>query len=111
MFRWPWRGKPGKSAHLRDEELLLFVDGELGGRSSVRVRDHLKSCWACRARRQQMESAITEFVAADRSRADTAPPPKLWRGIHHRPAARGWALTGENMQTAIPEGPVFPLGS
>jgi hypothetical protein len=102
MFRWLWRGKPGESAHLRDEELLLFVDGELGGRSSVRVRDHLESCWACRARRQQMESAITEFVAADRSRADTAPPPKLWREFDARLEESLARHTEESVNAPLP---------
>jgi hypothetical protein len=50
--------------HLSDEELLLAADGELPARASARVHLHLAACWTCRARKQEMESAVGEFVRA-----------------------------------------------
>lgn len=83
MAKWPWRRQAG-SSHVRDEDLLLFVDGELSGAHRDRIRSHLESCWTCRARRQHMELAISEYVAADRALVDTTPPPKLWREFDAR---------------------------
>ena len=48
--------------HLSDEELLLAADGELSARSTGRVQSHLAACWNCRARQQEIERAIGEFV-------------------------------------------------
>ena len=48
--------------HLWDEDLLLDADGELSERRSAEVREHLKSCWACRARMAKLEGTIGEVV-------------------------------------------------
>ena len=40
----------------------MAVDGELSARDSRRVESHLEACWSCRVRRQELESAIGEFV-------------------------------------------------
>jgi putative zinc finger protein len=50
------------NSHLSDEQLLLDVDGEISARDAKRVRAHLDACWSCRARRQELESAIAGFV-------------------------------------------------
>jgi hypothetical protein len=49
-------------SHLSDEELLLELDGEASPSVSKRVQAHLAACWECRARRHNLESAITEFT-------------------------------------------------
>jgi hypothetical protein len=50
------------NSHLSDEQLLLELDGELTGRAADKVREHLSACWSCRARRQELEKAIANFV-------------------------------------------------
>lgn len=53
--------------HLSDEELLMGVDGELPAREAARAESHLATCWACRARKQDIEAAIAEFIRFQRS--------------------------------------------
>jgi hypothetical protein len=48
--------------HLCDQELLLAADGELSPRAAGRVHAHLAACWSCRTRKQDLETAIGEFV-------------------------------------------------
>jgi len=49
-------------AHLSDEELLFWVDGELPRRRAVKARVHLSACWACRSRMAQLEKTIHDFM-------------------------------------------------
>lgn len=44
----------------------MAVDGELPTREAERAESHLAACWACRARKQEMEAAIGEFVRFQR---------------------------------------------
>jgi hypothetical protein len=53
--------------HLSDHELLMAVDGELPAREAARVQSHLVACWACRARKQELEAAIADFISFQRS--------------------------------------------
>jgi Putative zinc-finger len=52
------------SSHCSDEQLLLYVDGELPLLHSIRVRAHLAACSECRARRVRVESVIGGFAEA-----------------------------------------------
>lgn len=51
-----------KYAHLSDEELPMFADGELSRRRVSQVNAHLAACWDCRIRIRQLEEAISDFV-------------------------------------------------
>jgi hypothetical protein len=51
-----------EDVHLSDQELLSAADGELSGRAAARVQSHLEACWTCRARQQEIDGAIGEFV-------------------------------------------------
>lgn len=51
-----------EQSHLSDQELLQAVDGELSGREVGRVQSHLAACWSCRARKQEIEGTIGEFI-------------------------------------------------
>jgi hypothetical protein len=53
-------------AHLTDQELLMFADGEASRLSARQGRAHLEACWACRARLAEMEETIAEFVSLHR---------------------------------------------
>jgi len=79
MHSWFHRSGKGESSHVGDEELLLLIDGELSPGRREQVRRHLEACWSCRSRSQKMQSAITEFAAAQRESQAAVRPPKQWR--------------------------------
>lgn len=67
--------------HVPEHELLSLLDGEQTPRQAARIRRHMERCWQCRARSEEMQAAITGFVAA-REDALAAPenqPPGNWR--------------------------------
>lgn len=64
-----------RDLHLSDQQLLLDVDGELSGHDKKCVEQHLSACWKCRARRQQLEKAISDFVLSQEREFDSALPP------------------------------------
>lgn len=55
-----------KESHLSRQELLQAVDGELSPRQADRAESHLEACWECRVRKQEIETAIGEFVRFQR---------------------------------------------
>jgi len=64
-----------EESHLSDQELLLAADGELSARDAGRVEWHLAACWTCRARKQEIEAAIGEFIRLHRLNFDRQLPP------------------------------------
>jgi hypothetical protein len=64
-----------EESHLSDQELLLALDGELAPRDAGRVQWHLAACWTCRARKQEIEGAISEFIRVQRQTLDMQLPP------------------------------------
>jgi Putative zinc-finger len=64
-----------EESHPSDQELLQAVDGELAPREAERVESHLAACWACRVRKQEIETAIGEFVRFQRQNFDSRIPP------------------------------------
>jgi anti-sigma factor RsiW len=63
-----------EDSHLSDEELVLDVDGELSATGAKQVRIHLDACWKCRARRQELEGAIANFVRIHQQELDSQLP-------------------------------------
>jgi len=61
--------------HLSDQDLLLDVDGELSTHDAKLVRAHLKACWKCRVRRDELESSISDFVRLHQDQFDSNLPP------------------------------------
>jgi hypothetical protein len=61
--------------HLSDSELISAIDGELSKKDEIRAHAHLTACWICRTRRQELESAIANFVRIHRDRFDDRIPP------------------------------------
>jgi hypothetical protein len=61
--------------HVSDRELLMAIDGELSTREAEQVASHLAACWECRARKQEMEGAIGEFIRFQRDSFDDLIPP------------------------------------
>ena len=61
--------------HLNDEDLLLAIDGELPGPRAKQVEEHLAACWDCRARKQDLEKTIGNFVEARHAEFDSQVQP------------------------------------
>lgn len=64
-----------EDSHLSDQQLLLGLEGELSAQDEKAVRAHVEGCWKCRARRHELEQAITDFVHVHRTEADRELPP------------------------------------
>ncbi len=64
-----------KYAHLSDQQLLLDVEGELSTRDERIARQHLAGCWKCRARREELETAIIGFARVYQQEFDEKLPP------------------------------------
>ncbi len=60
--------------HLSDQELLLAADGELPPARAAQATAHLLACWSCRARKQEMEDSIADFVRLHRGSLDPLRP-------------------------------------
>ena len=64
-----------EGSHLTDQILLMELDGELPTSETNSVRAHLDSCWKCRARRQELERSITDFMQVYQQEPDPQLPP------------------------------------
>lgn len=65
----------GQQPHLSDEDVLLFLDGELALAARASVQKHLEDCWECRARSTELQNTITNFIRLRRDRFAGAFPP------------------------------------
>ena len=69
------------SRHCADEQLLAWLDGELGWIAQGRVKRHLARCWSCRTRLAGMEEEVYDLIR----RADRSPmPPEQIRAARNR---------------------------
>jgi putative zinc finger protein len=50
------------NSHLSDQQVLRKLDGELSASEARQAEAHLAACWTCRARLQELESAVEEFA-------------------------------------------------
>ena len=64
-----------EDAHLSDQQLLLDIEKELSAHDLKLVRVHLDTCWKCRTRRQELETAIADFVRSHQQEFDSRLPP------------------------------------
>src|SRR5437870_144321 len=76
----------GNNGHPSEDELLLYVDGELAPKATNHVRNHLEACWSCRVRTEKIEETISSFI--DYRNQVLKPlveqPPHGWRGFDGR---------------------------
>jgi hypothetical protein len=68
-----------EDSHLSEQQLLLDVEGEISTHDERLVRSHLEECWKCRARRQEIENAIAEFIRIHQREFDVKLPPAAGR--------------------------------
>jgi len=54
----------------------MELEGELPERSAKEVRAHLQACWQCRARRQELERSISDFIQAYQQEIPSAAGPR-----------------------------------
>lgn len=64
-----------ENAHISDEKLILFADGEARGTEESDIREHLAACWSCRLRMREFDDAITEFTRMHRENPYQPIPP------------------------------------
>jgi len=64
-----------KESHLSDQDMVQLADGELSGSEKAWAASHLDECWVCRARKQEIEEAIGDFVRSHRDSLDPMLPP------------------------------------
>ena len=64
-----------EDSHLSDQQLLLDIENELTWHDEKPVHAHLDTCWKCRTRRQELETAIADFVHSRQQEFDSKIPP------------------------------------
>jgi anti-sigma factor RsiW len=65
-----------RESHVSDQDLALFADGEIDPGRAPEVEAHLAECWFCRARKQDVENAMMDFVRLHRQALDNRLPPR-----------------------------------
>jgi len=69
-------GPPLKpDGHLSDDWLLLAIDGELSVSDYALVKEHVRACWTCRARKEHLERTIEEIVEYEQALVTPDMPP------------------------------------
>ena len=71
----------------RDDELLLrLADGELEAKEADLAQAHLKACWRCRMRFEDLQSSIAEYMRYRESvmKPLLPPPPQPWGSLRGR---------------------------
>jgi hypothetical protein len=76
----------GNNGHPSEDDLLLFVDGELASKAAEHVRDHLEACWSCRVRTEKIEETISTFIDYRNQvlKSLVESPPHGWHGFDGR---------------------------
>ena len=89
----------GGALHLTDEQILSELDGEISASQRKRIQSHLQACWKCRARRQELGAAITDFIHVYKDEFEDrlpseAGPRALLKAQMEQLAARSHSLGG-----------------
>ena len=58
-----WKQLLTLSSHPSTDDLISYIDNELSPSLGNKVRNHLDSCWRCKARREELEQSIVQVVA------------------------------------------------
>jgi hypothetical protein len=61
--------------HLSDDWLLLAIDGELSVSDYAQVKEHVRACWTCRARKEHLERTIEDIVEYEQALVAPDMPP------------------------------------
>ena len=63
--------------HLTDAWLLLAIDGELAASDYAVVKEHVRACWTCRARKEHLERTIEDIVEYEQALVAPDMPPSF----------------------------------
>lgn len=79
--RWAEQG-----GHPPEDDLRLYVDGELETQAGALVKAHLEACWSCRVQLDEVQETIADFIGYRNQalRPLVPPPPNNWRGFDTR---------------------------
>jgi hypothetical protein len=100
-----------EGSHISDERLLLGLEGELAPQEQAAVSSHLRACWECRARRREIESAITDFIRIHHREFDCKLPPVAGRRallraqlaqLAESESSAGWLRIVGSMKRRVP---------
>jgi hypothetical protein len=87
-----------RRTHPEVGDLIRYCDGELRAKETARVARHLKACWDCRTRLDDLKQTIGEYVRYRRDVLEPAlpPPPQPWQDLHTefarmQPSRRRWS--------------------
>lgn len=69
-----WKGKPGMTHGEIQQQLLLYLDGELTDEEMHHIQEHLSSCAVCTRRRDKLASVWRSESRLERVK----PSPFLW---------------------------------
>lgn len=61
--------------HLSDAWLLLAIDGELAASDHALLKEHVRACWTCRARKEHLERTIEDIVDYEQALVAPDMPP------------------------------------
>ncbi len=72
--------------HPSENDLLVYLDGEADAKWTARVENHLKSCWSCRVKREEIECLISAFIKSRDQALKTfsEAPPGAWLRLQAR---------------------------
>ena len=73
-----------KQEEHRDDELLLrLADGELEPKDADRAQAHLKACWRCRTRFEDLQTSIADYMRYRETvmKPLLPPPPQPWGSL------------------------------
>ncbi|MCI0624756.1 MAG: hypothetical protein L0387_24445 [Acidobacteria bacterium] len=65
LFRHEW--------HPSNEELLLYLDGEIRPKTEPKIKAHLKACWSCRVKVEKVDQLISDFMKYRKAKYMLAP--------------------------------------
>jgi hypothetical protein len=75
----PFGAEPGPmlkaDGHLSDAWLLLAIDGELTASDHAQLKEHVRACWSCRARKEYLERTIEDIVDYEQALVASDMPP------------------------------------
>ncbi len=98
----------GIRRHVAVQDLLAYIDGEIGSGNSQRVRRHLEACRKCHNRFEEIQSTMQRFMAYRKHKVNHYLPPaaegklrflaRLDEQRFETPPSRAWEAESFNAQ-------------
>ncbi len=98
----------GFRRHVAVQDLLAYIDGEIGSGNSQRVRRHLEACWKCHSRFEEIQNTMQRFMAYRKHKVNSYLPPaaeaklrflaRLDEQRFETPPSKAWEAESSNAQ-------------